>query len=156
MLVHLFGARLSPSCSSFSLKKTAEDNRKYFNAETIDTVNRNFYVDDCLKSVASKDEAVQLVDQLLALLRRRGFRLTKWLSNRREVLASVPKSDRAPSVKSLNLDLEKLPIDRALGMQWDTEQDKFSFRTIRDVTVNITASYLLCLHCTICLVWLRQ
>ena len=82
MLVHLFGARSSPSCSSFSLKKTAEDNRKYFNAETIDTVNRNFYVDDCLKSVASTDEAVQLVDQLPALLKRGGFWLTKWLSNR--------------------------------------------------------------------------
>ena len=142
MLVHLFGARSSPSYSSFSLKKTAEDNRKYFSANTIDTVNRNFYVDDCLKSVASKDEAVQLVDQLPALLRRGGFRLTKWLSNRREVLASVPKSDRAPSVKSLNLDLEKLPIDRALGMQWDTEQDTFSFRTIRDVTANTRRSIL--------------
>ena len=136
MLVHLFGARSSPSCSSFALKKTAEDNRKYFDAEIIDTVNRNFYVDDCLTSVASTHEAVHLVHQLLALLRRGGFRLTKWLSNHREVLASVPESDRAPSVKSLNLDLEKLPIERALGMQWDTEKDTFSFRTIRDVTVN--------------------
>ena len=131
MLVHLFGARLSPSCSSFSLKKTAEDNRKYFNTETIDTVNRNFYVDDCLKSVASTDEAVQSVDQLPALLRRGGFRLMKWLSNHREVLASVPKSDQAPSVKSLNLDLEKLLIDRT-----------FSFRTIRDVTANTRRSIL--------------
>ena len=85
---------------------------------------------------------MQLVDQLPALLRGGGFRLTKWLSNRREVLASVPKSDRAPSVKSLNLDLEKLPIDRALGMKWDTEQDIFSFRTIRDVTANTRRSIL--------------
>ena len=85
---------------------------------------------------------MQLVDQLPELLRGGGFRLTKWLSNRREVLASVPKSDRAPSVKSLNLDLEKLPIDRALGMKWDTEQDIFSFRTIRDVTANTRRSIL--------------
>ena len=73
MLVHLFGARSSPSCSSFSSKKTAEDNRKYFNANTIDTVNRNVCVDDCLKSVASTNEAVQLVNQLPAFLRRGGF-----------------------------------------------------------------------------------
>jgi len=139
MPVHLFGSRSSPSCSNFSLKKTAEDNRKYFNAETIDTINRNFNVDDCLKSVTSTDEAMQLVDQLPALLRRGGFRLTKWLSNRREVLASVPKS---PSVKSLNLDLEKIPIDRALGMQWDTEQNTFSFRTTQDVTANTRRSIL--------------
>jgi len=144
MLVHLFGARSSSSCLSFFFKwkKTAEDNRKYFNAETIDTVNRNFYVDDCVKSVASTDEAMQLVDQLPALLRTGGFWLTRWLNNRRQVLASVRKSDRAPSVKSLNLDLEKLPIDCALGMQWDTEQDTFSFRTIRDVTENTRRSIL--------------
>jgi len=85
---------------------------------------------------------VQLVDQLPALLRREGFRLMKWLSNRREVLASVQKSDRAPSVKSLNLDLEKLPIDRVLGMQWDTEQDTFSFTTNRDVIANIRRGIL--------------
>jgi len=51
MLVHLLGARSSSSCSSLSLKKTAEDNRKYFNAETIDNVNKNFYVDDCLNQL---------------------------------------------------------------------------------------------------------
>ena len=45
-------------------------------------------------------------------------------------------------MKSLNLDLEKLPIDRALGMQWDIEQDTFSFRTIRDVTANTRRSIL--------------
>ena len=124
------------------MKKTAEDNRKYFDAEIIDTVNRNVYVDDCLKSVASTDEAVHLVHQLPALLRRGGLCLTKWLSNHREVLASVPECHRAPSVKSLNLELEKLPIERTLGMHWDTEQDTFSFRTIRDVTVNTRRSIL--------------
>ena len=41
MLVHLFGATSSPSCASFSLKKTASDNQGDFDGETIDTVNRN-------------------------------------------------------------------------------------------------------------------
>ena len=55
MLVHLFGATSSPSCASFCLKKTASDNKGEFDEETITTVNRNFYVDDCLKSVQSTD-----------------------------------------------------------------------------------------------------
>ena len=104
--------------------------------ETIDTVNRNFYVDDCVKSVATTEEAVRLVEDLPALLRRGGFRLTKWISNRREVLASVAEKDFAPSVKSLDLELEDLPINRALGMQWNTEDDTFGFRTIPDVKAN--------------------
>ena len=51
MMVHLFGAVSSPSCANFALRKTAEDNKEKFNPEVINTVHKNFYVDDCLKSV---------------------------------------------------------------------------------------------------------
>ena len=57
MLVHLFGASSSPCCVSLALKKTAKDFGSNFDAQTVDTVNRNFYVDDCLKSVATVPEA---------------------------------------------------------------------------------------------------
>ncbi len=49
MMVHLFGVVWSPSCSSFALKKTAMDNQHVFDADVIDMVNRDFYVDDVLK-----------------------------------------------------------------------------------------------------------
>ena len=58
MNVHLFGAVSSPSCANFGLRKTAEDHTKEFDPETIDTIRRNFYMDDCLKSVPGDDEAV--------------------------------------------------------------------------------------------------
>ncbi len=125
MAVHLFGATSSPSCFSYALKKTAEDNIE-FSKEVIDTVNRNFYVDDCLKSSPTKEEAIGLVKELPALLSRGGFRLTKWLSNEREVLSSVPDNERAPCV---SLDLEKLPKDSALGVRWNTETDSLGFRS---------------------------
>lgn len=51
MSVHLFGAEFFPSCANFALKKTAAANRDQFSHEAIKTVERNFYVDDCLKSV---------------------------------------------------------------------------------------------------------
>ena len=47
MQVHLFGATSSPSCASFALQKTAEDHKDEFDEETINTVKKNFYVDDC-------------------------------------------------------------------------------------------------------------
>ncbi|XP_028413652.1 uncharacterized protein LOC114536505 [Dendronephthya gigantea] len=56
MMVHLFGATSSPSCANFALRRTAEDNSDDFGAEISDIVKRNFYVDDCLKSV--KDDEV--------------------------------------------------------------------------------------------------
>ena len=126
MLVHLFGATSSPCCASFALKKTARDFGSGFDAQTVDTVNHNFYVDDCLKSVATVHEASRLASQLVQLLAKGGFHLTKWISNSREVLVEIPAHERAPSIA--NLDLEDLPIDRALGTQWDVEADTLSFR----------------------------
>ena len=58
MLVHLFGGASSPSCANFALRRTAEDNKEDFDPKAIETVERNFYVDDCLRSVASEEEAV--------------------------------------------------------------------------------------------------
>ncbi|PFX28501.1 hypothetical protein AWC38_SpisGene6805 [Stylophora pistillata] len=101
MLVHLFGGVSSPSCANYALQKTADDNAEHFDKDTIQTVKRNFYVDDCLKSVEDNQQASRL---------------------------SVPMSERAGSVKEL--DLENLPVERALGIQWDVQSDTFRFKIV--------------------------
>ena len=101
MLVLLFGATSPPCCASFALKKAAKDFGNDFDAQTVDTVNHNFYVDDSLKSVATVPEASKLANQLVQLLVKGGFHLTKWISNSREVLEEIPFSERAPSIASL-------------------------------------------------------
>ena len=94
MLVHVFGGVSSPSYASFALQRTAEDNQDQFDKEAIEAVRRNFYVDGCLKSVGSEQDAIRLIDQLRHLLAKGGFRLTKWISNSTEVIESVPVSER--------------------------------------------------------------
>ncbi|XP_054752108.2 uncharacterized protein LOC129257739 [Lytechinus pictus] len=126
MTVHLFGATSSPSCAAFALRKTAEDNEKDFSKEAVNTVRENFYVDDCLKSVPTKDDAVKIVQELCDLLKKGGFRLTKWVSNDRDALSSIPEAERAPSV--IDLDLDGLPIERTLGVLWDVSNDHFGFK----------------------------
>ena len=128
MVVHVFGATSSPSCTSFCLRKTVEDNESEFSAEIVNTVRRNFYVDDCLKSVRTTQDARKLVCELTDLLSRGGFRLTKWTSNDRQVLANIPESERAKSV--INLDLDELPVERTLGVQWNVENDEFGFKVV--------------------------
>ena len=71
--VHLFGTTSSPGCSNFALRKVAEDNIGEFDEEVVKTVRKNFYVDDCLKSVESSAQAVNLAAQLRDLLSRGGF-----------------------------------------------------------------------------------
>ncbi|KAL4009060.1 hypothetical protein ACER0C_002912 [Sarotherodon galilaeus] len=128
MVVHLFGATSSPSCASYALRRCAEDNRDQFDSTAIETILQNFYVDDCLKSVGSEDEAVLLSHNLKAACQTGGFRLTKWISNSRVVLASIPDTERAKEVKDLDLDQDVLPIERALGVQWCVQSDSFKFR----------------------------
>lgn len=129
MKVHLFGAMSSPSCANYALRRTADDNAQYFPREVINTVKCNFYVDDCLKSVASEEEAVQLVKDVTVLCQKGGFDLSKWISNSRTVLLSIAEDCRAKEVMELNLDVDQLPMERALGLQWCIETDKFKFRT---------------------------
>lgn len=128
MVVHLFGAASSPACSNFALRKTAEDNSKHFSEAVVTTVKRNFYVDDCLKSLPSVEEASQHASDLRSLLSRGGFRLTKWISNSRRVLETIPEVERAKEVKTLDLSKDYLPVERALGVRWCVETDTFGFK----------------------------
>ena len=118
MVVLLFGAASSPACSNFALRRTAEDNVEHFSKEVISTVRNNFYVDDCLKSLPA---------DLRALLLRGGFKLTKWISNSRRVLETIPVDERAKEAKTLDLSKDGLPVERALGVKWCVESDTFSF-----------------------------
>ena len=73
-------------------------------------------------------QAVRLSGQLRELLARGGFRLTKWISNDRNVTDTVPVTERPPSV--VNLDLKNLRVERTFDVQWDMETDAFNFRII--------------------------
>ena len=66
--------------------------------------------------------------ELTGLLSRGGFRLTKWISNDREVLESIPQSERAASVVDLALD--EIPVERTLGIHWNVGADKFCFKFV--------------------------
>jgi len=130
MTVHPFGGVWSPSCANFALRRTAEDNSNHFDDEVVACIYRNFYVDDCLKSVDSVERAEMFLKQLSELLSCGGFRLRKWISNCREVLKLIPDEDRAKAVKNLDFSQDKLPTERALGAVWDVETDTLGFRSV--------------------------
>ena len=132
MTVHLFGGTSSPSCANFALRKTADDNEGDVDPETIQTIRRNFYVDDCLKAVKSESLAVKLADQLSACLAKGGFRLTKSISNSSPVIELIPESERAPSLRKLDF-VKSKHVERPLGVQWNVATDTFGFTiTIKD------------------------
>ena len=129
MTAHLFGGIWSPSCCNYVLRRTADDNKSKFSLDVTETVRKNFYVDDCLKSVPTSKAAISLVNELQQLLMQGGFKLTKWLSNDRSVLQAIPEKDRVEEVRRLDLrhDVVDLPTERALGVLWDSELDNLGY-----------------------------
>ncbi|XP_064637849.1 uncharacterized protein LOC135494029 [Lineus longissimus] len=69
--------------------------------------------------------AVLLTQELVELAAKGGFRLHKWLSNEREVLAALNVTETA--VQELDFDQADIPSQRTLGMQWNIQEDTFTF-----------------------------
>ena len=127
MKAHLFGGVWSPSCANFALHKAAQEHVHDYPEEVINTICHNFYVDDCLCSTDTVEMATNIACGVKELLKRRGFNLTKYVSNSMELLQSIPRNCWGKSLKGLNLDFEKLPVERALGLLWNVEADCLSF-----------------------------
>ena len=125
MTVHLFGKADSPCIAAWALQQTAADNEAAFGEEIREIVKKNFCVDGGLFSKQSTEQAVHSSLELIRMLRKGNFRLTKFISNDKDLLAAIPAEER--TIK--NLDLDKLPIERALGQQWNIDTDTFGVKT---------------------------
>ena len=124
MLVHLFGATSSPSCANFSLCQTAVKFGDLYKPIISSIINNNFYVDDCLVSSPSAEEAIYVYHNLTSLLARRGFHLTKWITNHKAVLNEILRENR--STKAQQHLLDNPTDDRGLGIRWKVNLDQFT------------------------------
>ncbi|KAK3752635.1 hypothetical protein QZH41_000499 [Actinostola sp. cb2023] len=128
MTVHLFGNGPSPAVATFGLQKTALDGEEHYGEETKEFIHRNFYVDDGLVSRATPEETITLIKNAQAALATANIRLHKVISNSVEVMEALPADDRAKDVRDLDLRKEALPTQRSLGVQWNLQEDKFTFK----------------------------
>ena len=115
---HVFGGVSSASCSNYALKITAKDNTDRYGQEVAEVVKSNFYVDDLLKSVDDPKTAMILVNNVVDMCKSGGFHLTKFISNNRELLMSIPEDRRRNGVKNADL-IDDLPTEKVLGIQWN-------------------------------------
>ena len=122
MMVHLFGKKDSPCCANWALKQCATEEN---NVQVAEAIRRNFYMDDYLGSFSSLKEAKEVSLKLISTLQNNGFRLTKWISNSSDFLQMLPKSEISSKVSDLKLDC--LPVERTLGVWWDSKTDEFHF-----------------------------
>ncbi|KAL6484158.1 hypothetical protein MHYP_G00062030 [Metynnis hypsauchen] len=113
-------------------KHVAAQGQGHYSETTIQFIERNFYVDDGLTSVATKDEAIRLVKEARELCSAGKLRIHKFVSNNHDVLASIPEEECADSVRNRDMALGGSQIERALGIKWCVVSDQFHFRVIVD------------------------
>ena len=83
-------------------------------------------MDDVLKSVPSVRDALTLIQEFRDLRKKGGFKLTKFISNKKDVLYQIADALKRDGAKDKDL-TGSLPIERALGIFWDAENDVIKF-----------------------------
>ena len=124
--VHIFGAVSSLCVANSTLRRVADDNADDFSLSVIAAIKGNFSVDDALPSENDEQPAIHLARDMVDILARGSFNLTKFTSNSKEVLKTVP-SDKLFNQR-LNLELEDPLVERALGILWFVGEDTLGFK----------------------------
>ena len=88
-----FGVSASSFAANMAVKQNAVDH-VYEYPLAADTVEKSFYVDDCLSGANDCDAAIKLQRQLHSLFARGSFLLRKWNSNEPVVLQAIPEELR--------------------------------------------------------------
>ena len=72
-------------------KDYARDRQELFDPIMIERIVRSFYVDDILKSIIDVSTGKFLIKQLIEATRLGGNKLTKFVSNNKELLQEIPQ-----------------------------------------------------------------
>ena len=115
----IFGARDSPTCANFALRKTATDIMSTY-TEAASVVNEKFYMDCYLDSFENVTHAIKISRALVSLLKLRGFNLIKCVSKADDITSAMNPEDckiLSSPIKELYNGAEE--SSHVLGLKWD-------------------------------------
>ena len=117
---HVFGAKSSPTWANYGFQQSGRNNKVEF-PEASFTIDRNFYMDELVKSVDTSQQAIECYRQLVETLKRSGFTLKKWANNCPEVTEKIPPENRLEANEAI---LNAEPTSSSiLGLEWQKDQD---------------------------------
>ncbi|XP_063984484.1 uncharacterized protein LOC135166291 [Diachasmimorpha longicaudata] len=112
-----FGLSSAPYLAIRCVHQLADDECQEFpNASRI--LKRDFYVDDLLSGADSFEEALQLRDEITALLQKGQLNLRQWASNDPRLLQGLPQDS-----VNLKLNMSHDSTVKTLGLHWDSSRD---------------------------------
>ncbi|XP_073669326.1 uncharacterized protein [Paramisgurnus dabryanus] len=122
-----FGTTASPCCAIYALQRIAKDAQA--DERVTYSIQHCFYVDNCLQSLPTSDEAKDLLHSLRATLSSGGFDIRQWASNDPKVICDLPpdaRSDQAELWLSHHPSLD--PMESTLGLHWNCHTDTLKYR----------------------------
>ena len=105
--------------------------KKKFGSNAARTLRRNFYANDMLKSSRGIDEAVDLIQRIRNICKAGGFILTKFVSNKIEVMKSIPEEHCRKNINIKELESGEVQREKSIrsGME---HQNRYIW--IQDIT----------------------
>ncbi|XP_055644494.1 uncharacterized protein LOC129780350 [Toxorhynchites rutilus septentrionalis] len=119
-----YGFASSPFLATRTLQKIAQDASDIHPAASA-VAQKDFYVDDFLSGADTVESAIQIRQEMTAMLSAAGFPLKKWASNSPEVLVDIPEEDLAFAPYH---DLQDDQSVSTLGLIWEPRIDMMSFK----------------------------
>ncbi len=123
-----FGTTCSPCCATFALQRHVKDHSVPEDGVR-DSVERCFYVDNCLQSLPTAAEAKRLVDNLREILASGGFEIRQWACNIPTVIAHLPKEARSDSMERWLSHDDTGLSESTLGLSWHWESDILGYKS---------------------------
>ena len=98
----------------------AKDNAKD-EENLVKAVQRNFYMDDFLKSIRTPQEAIEIYQKVREILSKDGFNLTKWITSENDVKSQIPEAGRSTKVvKTFEAEPQS---SSTLGLNWNVDPE---------------------------------
>lgn len=135
-----FGTSCAPYLAVRTLRQLAIYEEHSYPVAT-EAVLHDFYVDDLLSGSDSIPNALDKQSQIIAMLRRGGFELKKWISNCAQVWRNVPPDYRETA---LPLDRDQDESIKTLGIFWHPVADVFTYKVcLQPISENLTKRSIL-------------
>ena len=101
--MHLSGAVSSLSFNNYALKETPVDNTGCYGKDGVNSVMQNCCGEDLLGSISDEKYAADNLERIQKICAAGGFSLTKFISNRKELLMNMQEMHKRGRVKDANL-----------------------------------------------------
>ncbi|XP_065095159.1 uncharacterized protein LOC135717136 [Ochlerotatus camptorhynchus] len=126
MQVMIFGSTSSPACAqavkNYNASLYAETKPK-----AVKAIIKQHYVDDYIDSFDTPQEATQTIKDVMEIHDKAKFFIRNFVSNSKEVLASLPKN-RVQVDKIKTFEDKESEGEKVLGMYWDTSKDCIQYQ----------------------------